>query len=207
MGWLAKGSSVGNASPSLAALFGRTVGWFVLCTAVWMQVNSWAAYPVAQLARFTLHVGADYWVTSSHIEAGQLEVDTRIPVVVAGSGGKPVQALLVAQADPARYGYSLPLFIALLLASNSASFWKRAALGYVLLLVPQTFSLVLELLRQIMVAGGSTRVLVVYQWQMEAIAMGYQVGSLLLPTVAPVALWAWLERRFLQQMVTSEKPL
>ena len=31
--------------------------------------------------------------------------------------------------------------------------------------------------------------------------MGYQVGSLLLPTLAPVLLWLWLERSFFAAVV------
>jgi hypothetical protein len=74
------------------------------------------------------------------------------------------------------------------------SILKRAFMGYVVLWIPQTFSLVLELLRQMMVAGGSAGKLAIDQWQMEAIAMGYQAGSLLLPTLVPVMLWLWFER-------------
>lgn len=102
----------------------------------------------------------------------------------------------VAEADPAHYTYGLPLFAALLLAARSRQLFKKLVLGYVLLLLPQTFSLVFEILRQIMVAGGSHGALHITQWQMEAIAMGYQVGSLLLPTLASVVLWLWLERSF-----------
>ena len=166
----------------------------MLCTVVWMQVSAWTSYPVAQLAHVTLNVGADYWVRKVHVTPGSVEVDTRIEVAVPQQPGANGKADLIAQADPARYGYGLPLFIALLLASRSRNRLKRAMVGYAVLWIPQTFSLVLELLRQMMVAGGSARALVVDQWQMEAIAMGYQAGSLLLPTLAPVMLWLWLER-------------
>jgi hypothetical protein len=31
--------------------------------------------------------------------------------------------------------------------------------------------------------------------------MGYQMGSLLLPTLAPVALWLWFERSFFASVI------
>lgn len=183
--------------PSVASLWGfffRSVGWFVLSTAVWMQVSAWTSYPVAQLTHFTLNIGADYWVRSVHVEPGLIEADTRIAVKAFDPAGKRRDADLVVQSDPARYAYGLPLFIALMLASRSRQIGKRVFAGYGVLLLPQTFSLVLELLRQIVVTGGTASALVVDQWQMECIALGYGVGSLLLPTIAPVMLWLWFER-------------
>jgi len=127
---------------------------------------------------------------------GHLEVDTRISVALDPAQRAQGSAELVADADPAHYAYGLPLFFALWLATRGRHVFRKMLLGYVLLLLPQTFSLVLEILRQIMVVGGSPGALHIAQWQMEAIAMGYQVGSLLLPTLAPVGLWLWLERSF-----------
>lgn len=90
--------------------------------------------------------------------------------------------------------FCLPLLVALLLAARSRLVVKKLTLGYLLLLVPQTFSLVFELLRQIMTVGGRSGGLNISQWQMEGIAMGYQVGSLVL-------LWLWLERQFFAAVV------
>jgi hypothetical protein len=133
-----------------------------------------------------------------------VEVETRIPVAMAESVTRARgTAELVAQADPARYAYGLPLFLALLLASRSQHFFRRAAAGYLILLLPQTFSLVFEILRQIMVAGGRPGLLRVDQWQMEGIAMGYQLGSLLLPTLAPAALWLWFDRNFFNAVIVG----
>ena len=139
-----------------------------------------------------------------HKTAGSIEVETRIQVALPDSGKKERgSAELVAEADPAHYAYGLPLFLALLLASRSRHFFRRALAGYLILLIPQAFSLVFEILRQIMVAGGRAGALGIDQWQMEGIAMGYQVGSLLLPTLAPVAVWLWLERDFFAAVILN----
>lgn len=188
---------------SLLVLFVSAIGWFVVMTLLWMQVSAWTSYPVAGLARVVLENGASYWVQSVHIEPGHIEADTRIAVAVAGMNASQGMAHLVAEAAPAHYAYGLPLFFALLLAARGKHLLKNALSGYVILLVPQTYSLVLELLRQIMVAGGRPGALAIDQWQMEAIAMGYQVGSLLMPTLAPVALWLWFEQELFAKIASG----
>ncbi len=80
---------------------------------------------------------------------------------------------------------------------------RRALLGYAILLVPQAFSLVFSILKQVIVAGGSPAALGVAAWQMEGIALGYQFGSLLLPTLAPVLLWLWFDRAFFSSIVVE----
>jgi hypothetical protein len=109
----------------------------------------------------------------------------------------------VVEVDPARYAYGLPLFLALLLAARTPRLALKAAAGYAVLLVPQTFSLSFSVLKQILVAGGSPAALAVAQWQMEAIALAYQFGSLLLPTLAPIVLWLCFDRAFFTAVVVA----
>ena len=80
---------------------------------------------------------------------------------------------------------------------------RKALAGYVILLVPQGFSLVFNILKQIIVAGGSPATLGAAAWQMEGIALGYQFGSLLLPTLAPVLLWLWFDRAFFSSIIVE----
>jgi hypothetical protein len=187
---------------SLWVFFASAIAWFLLVTLLWMQVARWTSYPIASLAHVVFDNSATHWVRAVHNTPGNMEVETRIEVVLPG--GKQAgrgSAELVAEADPARYAYGLPLFLALLLAARSRHFFRRAATGYLILLLPQTFSLVFEILRQIVTAGGRPGAMGIDQWQVEAIAMGYQVGSLLLPTLAPVALWLWFDRTFISAVM------
>ncbi len=80
---------------------------------------------------------------------------------------------------------------------------RRALAGYVILLIPQAFSMTLDILKQIVAAGGSAELLRISQWQMEAIALCYQFGSLLLPVLAPVALWLWFDRAFFAAVIVD----
>ena len=121
-------------------------------------------------------------------------------------GGRKAEITL--DADPGRYAYGLPIFLALLLAAQtvgkSGSRWQRAFAGYLLLLPAQVFSLVMYLLMQMILAAQlNTRALRVDPWQLEAIVYGYQVGVLVLPTLAPILVWLWLDQQFFRSFFMS----
>jgi hypothetical protein len=50
--------------------------------------------------------------------------------------------------------------------------------------------------KQIVELTGGAGELQVPQWQLEAIVLCYQFGSLLLPALAPALIWLWLEKSF-----------
>jgi hypothetical protein len=191
-----------NRPASLAAFFATAILAFLLLTVGWLQVSPWTSYPVGGIVHIVLGNGAKDWIRTIRKSLGKIEVETRIDVVVAGQESKGKGELIV-EADPAHFAYGLPLYLALLVAARSRHFLRRAVAGYLILLVPQAFSLGLDILKQIMVAGGTAARLAIPAWQMEAIALGYQFGALLLPTVAPVALWLWLDRRFFTAVIVE----
>ena len=184
---------------TLGAFFAKAVLWIVALTVIWTQVSAWTSYPAVSLGHIALGFWAKDWVRSVHQSPGQFEVDTRIPVIAEGRRGE-----LVLDGDAAQYSYGLPLFIALLLASRSRHLLRRILGGYLLLLPFQAFSLVFFILKQVMVTAPNTGIpLGISPWQMEAIALCYQIGALLLPTVIPVALWLWFERAFVASVIVE----
>jgi len=40
-------------------------------------------------------------------------------------------------------------------------------------------------------------------WRTEAIALGYQIGNLIFPSLIPVVLWAGFSRPFIESMLRS----
>ena len=68
----------------------------------------------------------------------------------------------------------------------------------------QSFSLVMYLLMQVIVAANlDIRTLRVDTWQVESIVFGYQVGVLVLPTLAPVLVWLLLDRKFFGDVIVN----
>ena len=187
--------------PSVLTLFALSaLGWMVMLTLLWTQVSAWTSYPVTALSHFALEQGAPMWVRAVRKSPGAIEVESTIEMPVPSAGGRLAEATV--EADPARYAYGLPIFLALLLAARGPGRLVRALAGYLLLLPVQAFSLGFYLLMQLVLfAQASTRVLRVSQWQIEAIVYGYQLGALVLPTLAPILLWLWLDRRFVERVL------
>lgn len=175
-------------------------GWIVALTLLWSQVSAWTSYPVGVLSHIALEQGAPMWVRQVHLAPGTMEVDTAIAIPVPEAGGRLAEFSV--EASPARYAYGLPIFLALLLAARGRGRAGKAVAGYLLLLPAQTFSLTMFLLMQmVLTAQTNIRLLRISQWQMEAIVYGYQVGSLVLPTLVPILLWLWLDRQFVQDVL------
>ena len=189
-------------SSALSGFFVRAVVAFLVVTLAWVPLSPWLSYPVAGMAHIVLGNGARDWVRTIDKRPGHLEVDTRVRVA-AETGDPQRVAELVVEANPARYAYGLPLFLALLVAARSGHWLRRALGGYLLLLIPQSFSLVMDVLRQIVMVAGGAAALGMAPWRLEAIALGYQIGSLLLPTLAPVFLWLWLDRTFFAAVIVD----
>ncbi len=188
-----------RASPLL--VFGLSAfAWMVVLTLAWTQVSAWTSYPVTKLTQFALEEGAPGWVRTTRAAPGLLEVDSAVVMPVASAGGRLAEATV--ESDPGRYAYGLPVFLALLLAARGKRRIARGVAGYVLLLPLQTFSAVMFLLMQIaLYAQMRAQALGVAGWQVEAVVYGYQLGSLVVPTLAPIMLWLWLDRRFVAAVI------
>lgn len=173
-------------------------GWLVALTLLWSQVGAWTSYPVGVLSQIALDRGAPTWVRQVHLTPGSMDVDTVIEVPV--EGGRHGE--LIIEASPMRYAYGLPIFLALLLAARGKGRAVRAAVGYALLLPVQAFSLTFYVLMQLMLATQfNMNTLWISQWQMELIVYAYQLGSLVLPTLAPILLWLWMDRAFVNDVL------
>lgn len=186
-------------SPLLGFVLSAFV-WMVALTGLWTQASPWTSYPVGVLSKWALEKAAPMWVRSVDIRPGQMLVESPIAVPVPSAGGRLGEVSV--EADPGRYAYGLPIFLALLLAARGPRRLGLALGGYALLLPLQAFSATMYVLMQLMGATGmSAHRLLVEHWQMEALVYGYQVGALVVPTLAPIMVWLWLDRRFFADTV------
>lgn len=181
----------------LTRFFLRTFVLLVVLTGVWSQVGKWTSQPVSTLTHMALEFGAPYWVESVNKSPELIEVQSRLQVAMKGGVGE-----VIVGADPSHYAYGLPILWALLLAVGGSGRIGKLALGYVMLLPAQAFSLTMDLVKQMaMAVPGGARVLHIDQWQLELIGLGYQLGTLVLPTVVPIAIWLWLDWASAQQLM------
>lgn len=187
--------------PSPFAIFVLSAfGWMLALTVLWTQISPWTSYPVGVLSSVTLEQTAPMWVREVHLRPGVMDVDTRVAIPVPSAGGRKAEVTI--DVNPARYAYGLPIFLALLLAARGPKRRLRALVGYLVLLPAQAFSLTMYALMQVVLTTQvDARLLRIAQWQLEAIVYGYQVGSLVVPTLAPILVWLWLDRQFVAKVV------
>lgn len=185
---------------SLARFAALAFAGVVVFTLVWTRVSDWTSYPVGVLAGIGIEQVAPGWVRTVHNEVGTVTVDTSVAIADARTGGRLAE--ISVDSSAARYAYSLPIFLALVCAVRAPRRLVRALVGYLVLLPVQAFSLAMHLLMQVLLAAQlDLRVLKIAAWQMESIVFGYQVGVLVLPTLAPILVWLWLDRRFVQEVL------
>lgn len=144
-------------------------------------------------------------ITSVEQQGYVLDVVTRFsppstPGLPAGPTGE-----LVFELNPLIYGYSLPLYTALVLATpgNVNAKWGNWILGMLLLFPVQVWGVCFDILKTLLFRLG-TEVggqLGFSHWQIEGVALGYQFGSLILPAVTPVVLWIAFHRAYLGTLV------
>ncbi|MBK1720410.1 exosortase H-associated membrane protein [Thiocystis violacea] len=117
-----------------------------------------------------------------------------------------VDADLVFEVNPQQYAYSLPLYTALVLATPCHE-WAKAGywmIGILLLFLVQAFGVAAEVTKILAfnineathVRLGLSRV------GYEGLALTYQLGFLILPSVSPLLIWLALFRRDLPSLIT-----
>ena len=184
---------------SLAGFILRTLLWLPLCFAAWYGIAKYHVALVGFLSRVIVETIRSGLVTALEQPGLDLVFVTRV-VVHPGSGQA---ALLVPEVNPLLYTYGLAFFAALMLASR-AKVWVLVV-GAIALLPFQPWGIAFDFLVQVCVKLGpevSAQVGVI-GWQREAIALGYQLGALIFPTLIPVVLWAVFNLAFIKRLLRS----
>lgn len=179
------------ASP-LNALLGRTLLWLPVAFAVWYLTAAWHLAPVAWAAEQLLESWLPDAVADLRLHGAQLLLISRFGEV----GGQmvvnpPPGEHLGFLTNPLSYSYSLPLFAALALATPLPGRVRRLAIGLAVLLVVELASMTAVQLKNLVFGTGGAFV-AQQGWgplARDATALGYQLGSLLLPMVMPLVVW------------------
>lgn len=181
----------------LAGFILRTVLWLPACFAAWYWSASWHASLAGYLARHL--IGAFHAGLVTAIEQPGTDLVFVTSLVVQPAPGQ--DALLLPEVNPRLYTYGLPFFAALMLAAR-ASAWKLVA-GACALLPFQAWGIAFDLLAQVgMKLGPEVAAKAgVTGWLREAVVLGYQLGTLIFPTLVPVLLWAAFNRPLVAGLV------
>jgi hypothetical protein len=176
----------------------RTFVWLPACFAVWYYGATYLSPVVGFLAGLLVDLFRPGLLADVEREALELVFVTTLEVHPA-----PDQTgVLLVEVNSLIYTFGLPLFVALMLAARGKA-WKIVA-GAALLLPFQAWGAAFDFLAQVGVKAGlqvSAQARLA-GWRAEFIALAYQFGSLMLPVLAPVALWVGFNQPLLARLVT-----
>lgn len=197
--------------------------WLPLSFVIWFWAAPLWVWPAVVIAKtvllglwpnlFTaLTLGGDVLDAAGRVtaHAGYLAtLSTTVAVTVPASGGNAGGVgLLEPTLNPMVYGYSLPLFCGLAMATPLSSLRRlgQLAVAFVVIWIAQAFGLSAEALKFVAFEAGPSGAAAAARADLapNAIALAYQFGYLILPAVVPAALWIGLNRGFIDQLVRRD---
>ena len=182
-------------SSSIGAFLARTFGFFVLVLALWYLAREWVVAPPAWVAELAMRALFSDWVRGTE-RAG--DVQTLVTTLSVAAADGRIGDLAV-DAELFKYCCGAPLLAALLLASRPRGWAWKLPLGLLVLVPLQAFSICADWLLHVAVLSGPVPA---HQAGFGAVAVNligaaYQLGFLILPTLAPVLVWLMLDRKMI----------
>lgn len=186
----------------------RTFLWLAPCFALWYAVARYHA----KLAGWLAHLFVDLFKPGIVTAVEQPLLDLMFVTTIKVHPTPAQTALLLPEVNPLLYTYGLAFFLALMLAAHAGGWatwrstgWKKVLLGAALLLPFQAWGIAFDVLVQVGVKFGPevSAQAGLYGWRLDAIALGYQIGNLIFPTLIPVVMWALLNRTFIERCRTA----
>lgn len=180
----------------------RALGWSIVFFAAWHV----SAKPVSMLAAWG---AAGIIVAVEPVERvlprwreDQVVFDVEVDGGTAYRNRLPAGTVLEVPVDPRKQTYGLAFFLALLLASRARPIAPKALAGAAALALLAAVGVASEIALQLGgVMGPSGSPLIVAGVVTRNIAaLGFQLGTLIFPTVAPVMLWAAMDARLVKAM-------
>lgn len=168
------------------ATAGRALLWLPLCLAAWYFAAGAFGWLPARIAAPAIGAVAG---KVTQVDIGQRSVTYAVEVEGPYRPGGSPRAEARVEVPAATYTFGAGIFAALALAARGWRQPARLALGFAILLPLPAFGIAFDALRQLGISPQLASLLAWGPGTREAIALGYQVGSLLLPTLAPIAVW------------------
>lgn len=178
--------------------------WMLFGFMIWFYLSAFHGAPARMAADAILsHIlGSDF--NRIIVEPNQhfiFQVETNIPFTFR-DGTTEALGFIV---NPLVFSYGLPLLFGLVMGSDVS--WKRKLgimlIGYAVITLVQIWGVVWQSLKMLAYNfGEQTHVIVQAHGVSDAaIAMGYQLGTLIFPALAPIFVWVLTNRPLVEQFV------
>jgi hypothetical protein len=186
-------------APSLKKFVLHTILWLPPCFAAWYFS---AQYHAAIAGAFASLLVDQFTGIVSTLERSGIDLVFVTTIEVHPEPG--LTALLLPEVNPLLYTYGLAFFLALMLAARAK--WWKILVGAVVLLPFQSWGIAFDFLAQVGVKLGPevSAQAGLLGWRSEVIALSYQIGSLIFPSLIPVVLWASFNRMFIENLLRSQ---
>jgi hypothetical protein len=178
--------------------------WMLFGFMLWFYLSAFHGAPARLAAEAILQqvLGSDF--SRIIVEPNQnflFQVETNIPFTFR-DGTTEALGFVV---NPLIFSYGLPLLFGLVMGSNVS--WLRKfvimLIGYVVILGVQIWGVVWQSLKMLAFNFGAQTHEIVSSHGVSdaAIAMGYQLGTLIFPALAPIFVWVLSNRPLVEQFV------
>jgi hypothetical protein len=208
-------------SPLRRFLFSALL-WLPLAFFFWFEFAAPLVWPVIAMAKAVMLKAWPSLFTAVSQGADLLDAHGRVlghpGYLMQISSGVLVNAAPVGQpakfgfiepvVNPMIYGYALPLFAGLVLATPLTR-WQRMrqiALGCVVIWIAQAFGVIAESLKAVGLDAGQPGIEALQRAgiPLNAVALAYQFGYLILPVLVPAVLWIVCNRPFIDELIRRE---
>ena len=178
--------------------------WMLFGFMLWFYLSAFHGAP-ARIAADTIlsHLlGSDFHrIIEEPNQHFLFQVETKIPFTFR-DGSTELLGFIV---NPLVFSYGLPLLFGLVMGSDVS--WLRKAvillIGYVVILGVQIWGVVFQSLKMLSFNfGQQTHEIVLSHGITDGVvALGYQLGTLILPALAPIFVWVLTNRPLVEQFV------
>ena len=178
--------------------------WMLFGFMLWFYLSAFHGAPARMAADHILSLLLQDDFHRIIVEPNQhflFQVETKIPFTFR-DGSTELLGFIV---NPLVFTYGLPLLFGLVMGSDVS--WLRKAvimlIGYVVILGVQIWGVVFQSLKMLSFNFGqqSHEVILSHGISDTTIALGYQLGTLILPALAPIFVWVLTNRPLVEQFV------
>ena len=169
--------------------------WLAPAFLLWHLVAPWHGALAGMLAEF----GVSLFLPELIVEWGRDgEMLGFVTSILQASGAETGNIQI--NVNPRLYTWSAALYLALALASRSD--WSNIPLALALLLPLQAWGIAFSFLMQVGISADAavTAQVGLAGLAREGVALAYQLGTLILPPLSPVILWATFDNNLLSQL-------
>ena len=164
--------------------------WLPITFVVWYFVTPAILFIVSILSKIILTSLINQTVIDVYVYENILHVVTPFPAEKSNDINKGNLVLII---NAMKYGYGVALFIAMLLATPDRLGNKlhNLYIGVLIILFVQVWGVTFDTMQTLLFRFGEgiSETITTTQFIRELIALGYQLGYLILPAVTPILLW------------------